>query len=841
MTFWEKLQLKANRANNKSSRGSSESSHDSGYASFGTSFEQDDDKNSVVSASSTLPAERLKTGSRLESVPEPRSAEYQHEAMPEPATPGEAPEGEAPIDISMHRAARGIVCNFRRSFGNQLARHLNSPHAKAAGHTPHAIAIFPTVSWRKGWLNSQVAVEIIIQCHPAAETHIKQFLKERRTAIDSFLMFARKREPKSIPLWVEIRVVGREITFLSQPSVYMQPSKRPGQHSELPGRPVVIDLGNGQTVSSTLGGLVSVTPGPGQDPAWFGMTTSHGIQGQFEGPLEAGNSPLALIIGILQVLEHWETDAIARMQSAEKKDKDGVLLDLLRGCGHAIKAFTRARCLDAEKDIAIEESSIGLLKAIHSWLKRAPELHFKEQESDLVSIVASLSAASNEAEDEKVRTKLKENDRNLQLGQHVGYTSLTSTDLLQPADVEDLSAFLEAENFGEDFGESLEQLDEGNLDWTLLDLVHARSESYPLSDYRNDVFEPSDPSVDIEDTPKVILLNRDKGYPEAQICPQVAFLSFPPSMELVELLTFKLNGSERLSSGDSGSWIISVDASGTKVVHGQVVAVNSMGDGLLMPMESIVGDIRAKLSPIFEPLQVELKTHVPMDAVNLEDMADFVREWAVSRLDENEQLLAWRFMKLGLDAALALWKKTVQEATFRTFSDQYATERWTSQEKELERELPGWKRHLEMWEANQRLGSLLSNEWVNGRIAKRQLWYDRAMEWNNHLQIPIGKGSRVVDGAEEDTRLSCTAPLEMSLSWTEVLQRRSGRSRATGARSNSGSLCKSNSSRGTGSYRSMWSSPSSVGTELSSRFDYEPDFEHFDTIQESENECDIEL
>ncbi|KAK4222711.1 hypothetical protein QBC38DRAFT_448008 [Podospora fimiseda] len=335
-------------------------------------------------------------------------------------------------------------------------------------------------------------------------------------------------------LSVDICVVGREITFLAQFSVYTRPYQSPGQRSALPGNLVTIDLGKGKSVASTLGGFVTITPKREKDAFWFRLTTWHGIQ--------------------------------------EKNDSD----------------------LDMEK----------------------------QQEPFLIQATRTLLLASK-VEDNKEETKFEGKQKASEPAQQIGHGTLGSGSLLNRED--DVSEYIDTEI-----------ADEGNLDSALPDLFKDRPECYPFSKYRNDIFEPSDPSIDIDETTKVILLNRAKGYPEAQISHQWAFLSFPPSMELVELLTFRPNGSEVLTPGDSGTWVINVDVSGKMIVHGQVVAVKSLGDGLLMPMSSIVADIRNKLSPIFKPRLVQVKIHVPLDAVNLEDMADFIRDWALPRMNQEE-------------------------------------------------------------------------------------------------------------------------------------------------------------------------------------------------------------
>ncbi|KAK4220689.1 hypothetical protein QBC38DRAFT_172065 [Podospora fimiseda] len=730
MTLFEKLQLKVNKASKIGfSRGSSESSHDSGYVSFGTSLERDDDQNSMSSSSSKHPTERLKMDPHLEPVDELQSPKHhdQQKATLDSTTaekrPEEQPE-DAVIDSSMHRAARGIVCDFRRNFGTQIARHLNS----RPGRNSHAIAIFPAVSCGKGGSNNKLTVEIIIQCHPLAESHIKQFLKEKRPAIDSFIVYSQVRNLGSTMLSVDVSIVGREITFLAQFPVYTRPYQSRAQRSALPGNLVTIDLGKGNSVASSLGGFVTITPKREKDASWFGLTTWHGIEDKSDGDLDMESNPLALIIDILRSLDNWTTRIAAKSQLKEQTSHDDKILDLVEKCKDCCKTYARAQCLQSNIGNGTDQGSLAVLKTVHEWLKY--DFPTEQHETFLIHATRTLSLASK-VEDNKEDTKLEGKQKASEPAQQIGHVTLGSGSLLNWED--DVLEYIDTET-----------VDEGTLDWALLDLFKDRSECYPFSEYRNDVFEPSDPSIDIDETPKVILLNRVKGYPEAQISPQLAFLSFPPSMELVELLTFRLNGSEVLTPGDSGSWVISVDVSGKKIVHGQVVAVNSLGDGLLIPMSSIVADIKDKLSPIFEPRPIQVKTHVPLDAVNLEDMADFIREWAVPRMSQEEQVLAFRFMKLGLDAAANLWKENYRKVTFRTYFATRTTQQWATMDKELQKEVKDWKMHLQSWEANQRIGPLLSTDWVNERVGKRHLWHKRAIDLESkYLQDSSVRGLEV--------------------------------------------------------------------------------------------------
>lgn len=737
----------------RSLRGASDSSHDSGYASLGSPSEHHDDKGSRTSTSLTSLGEAtamsFEEKLESESISEEGQAQSELETGMDLSTKTtESTVAELPISIETQRVARGITCNFRRSFGNQLARHLNAQTSTIASPTTHAIAIFPTVSWRKGFVNVQVAVEIIIQCHPLAEGHVQQFLRERRAAIETFLRFARaqRNDWGSNSLWVDIRVVGREITFLSRfgASVYTSPSKTSHlQQLEPSGKLLTIDVGSGKTAQSTLGGLISVTSHPRSGSAWFGITTSHGLHMQSQQEEDSGlsSSLLSLVMHALGSLSQRMAERIFS-STGEEAGEAKEILRLLQGCYRAITEFTKSELLQRNGMYDLQEQKIRRLSNLRYWLQTARQLPYSEQRRYLLDFIdCLLSTRSDEPSDGKSNMKREEEFQSRSLGERMGYMSLTSTEMFTASESDDTAT----ENF--DLCSDVDHLDEGNLDWALLDPVHARPESYPFSKYLNDVFEPSDPSADIEDTPKVILVNENRGYPEAEMCPQVAFVSFPPSISLVEVLTFKLKGSggssanskpSKLSSGDSGSWLISMDAAGGKVVHGQLVAVNCLGEGLLIPMASIVCDVTAVLLPIFDSSGLHVKTHVPLDAVNLPDMSDFVREWLIPRMNREGQLLAWKFMRIGVDAAIVGWKKAVREAAFRTFSDHYATHRWTLEERECERDLRSLNGQLEIWEDSQRMDSLISNQWVNHWLERRQYWYDRAFYWRKYLEVPSG-------------------------------------------------------------------------------------------------------
>jgi hypothetical protein len=807
--LWGRLQAKVGKSDSLSwplakppsradsiTTGTSGSSQDSGYASALAS-ECDDDASAIVIEGFGIihPDGPPGDGNAHGDTTQPTRT-----AGTKAALPRQFPDAnDSPINIETHRAVREIVRSFKQGFGRQLTRHLSLHQTSSKDPSTRAVAIFPRLARNEDGL-ATVDVAINVQCHPSAERQVHRFLKEHRTAINSSLLSIRTQQPDT--LRIIIRVIGQEITFLSGPARVRTRHAVPGTSAnELCGKVVEIEAGDGSVKECTLGGWVLLSDGPRSQLSFFGVSTAHGLQK----PLQGNGTPesrtlLKLVLAVMKSLNNV-CDRFRRRESSDD------LFWLLIQCRNLVIEIARDMCLRHHINPDLGQNGCIFFQGFLDWLRRFPqgylgidERTFQNESEEYVSFVRTrllpyLEALLRSSPAGRAGMFLWESfpgdppETADDPDQLVGSLYLTSAELILDDD----------EGTYED----------GNLDWALLEPSGDQAFThYSLSWPLYSVFRPSISASDIDDCPKVILVNHKLGYPDAEISPQVAFISIPPSLEPVEVMilardtiqtTPSATEPTELSPGDSGSWAISINQGGEKVVHGQLIGVSCLGDGLLMPMDKILADMTERLRPIFEPEKAEITTHLPLFALHLKDLPSEIREEQMRLFGREERLLVWKLRKLDWDTIRARWILAGQGLVFRT---QEAAEQWELEGREWAKQALDWdpsvaiisNQWFEMWQQRISLWAVSISHWTQYKERRGVESYPPA----NTYDAAGGSALRFVEDTEAQ-EASSRNPVP-AVPFARIL----------------GSLAKSGSSRATESYQSLWSHATSAATTGSS-------------------------
>ena len=824
--LWGRLQAKVGKSDSLSwpltktpsradsiATGTSGSSQDSGYASALAS-ECDDDASAIVIKGFGIihPDGPPSDGNAHGDTTQPtRTAET------EAALPRQFPDAnDSPINIETHRAVREIVRSFKQGFGRQLTRHLSLHQTSSKDPSTRAVAIFPRLARNEDWL-ATVDVAINVQCHPSAERQVHRFLKEHRTAINSSLLSIRTQQPDT--LRITIRVIGQEITFLSGPARVRARHAVPGTSAnELCGKVLEIETGDGSVKECTLGGWVLLRAGPRSQLSFFGVSTAHGLQKplQGNGTRESGTL-LKLVLAVVKSLSNvcdlieqdgWADEVSLEMGESPERD----LLWLLAECKGWVMEIARNMCLRQHINPDLGHNGRVFFQGFHDWLRCFPERYRSNNEKMRQDV--------REEYIPFVRTRLLPYLRALLISYPAGRAGVfpwepfpgdppeTADDPHQPVG----SLYLTSTELILDDDEGTHE--DGNLDWALLEPSDDQAFThYSLPWPQYSIFQPSISASDIDDCPKILLVNHRLGYPDAEISPQVAFISIPPSLEPVEVMilardTIQTTPSAaeptELSPGDSGSWAISINQAGKKVVHGQLIGVSCLGDGLLMPMDKILADMTERLRPIFEPAKAEIMTHLPLLALHLKDLPFEIREEQMRLFGREERLLVWKLRKLDWEATRARWILAGQGLVFTT---QEASEQWELERREWAKQALDWGRSI----------ACISNQWFQMWQQRISLWTVSISHWTQYKEgrvIGLYLPAKMYDAAGESV---------LRLVGDKEPQEASSRNPmptspvpAAPFAGMLGSLAKSGSSRATESYQSLWSHATSAATTSSS-------------------------
>jgi hypothetical protein len=693
--------------------------------------------------------------------------------------PTRTPTAKLPIDLDTHRAIRKIVSSFKTGFGRPLLRYLNSRRKIVKDPNEHAIAIFPSPTVQA---NGHVYLDVIVQCHPLAEKLVRQFMQESRLAIEASL-FCTRGETQL--MGVKLCVVSKEVNFLF--SVYGQEPVTSGSALGRCGEPLQVISASETSKMCTLGGYISLGTGP-NTRSWFGITTSHGFEapGISSDGLQKHSSSFGLTLEVLQGLEEvWHRQVATNYNKLSS--------DLVK-CMRILIQFEKSarRPPQVELQPVLEPLLLWLRSVLSSSAGNMSALFWEDQHSIFASLQTQLEVfikklpPSRGPDDEESH----EAERIPKYHKCLGRVFVTSS---EPNNIK-------------------RSREEGNLDWALIqfsgynyvsvsDDVTRMSpmlrKTLSLVDQTQELsYIPTSNSNEVAGTYKhVIILNRRQDFPQCQVSPQPAYICIPPGQDFTEVISCTVDDPLGLSPeaardiflpGDSGSWAIGVDENNQQHVHGQLVATNSLGEALLVPMDAVLEDIKAKLHLLRERKKTNVLAYLPHFTLE----RSFLPNNKGEIMPIKEQMLTWKLAKLNWDAAFSKWERLSEKTLlgkshFDSLEEDfiYIPEVHRTAFKEQKR---AWEAQREDWDAELR-------DWTSSRGQKPLIsldWYWRWKEnrrcWENWLDY---------DKINESETFGMPCPPTIR----------------------QGALPpSSSSSMMTGSHRSIWSRPASYSTTYSS-------------------------
>ncbi|KAI1468824.1 uncharacterized protein F4812DRAFT_348047 [Daldinia caldariorum] len=88
---------------------------------------------------------------------------------------------------------------------------------------------------------------------------------------------------------------------------------------------------------------------------------------------------------------------------------------------------------------------------------------------------------------------------------------------------------------------------------------------------------------------RVVVFTGTSGRREGHILAESGRILLGVGRHFVETFMVTLSGSPGIRNGDSGSWVVDTESS---IVYGQLVAVDALGDGYVIPMSDILNDMK---------------------------------------------------------------------------------------------------------------------------------------------------------------------------------------------------------------------------------------------------------